>query len=218
MFVDSAEENDFQGFQVSQKKTVVRELMEYATSLVNPKAREMVRNVGEDHLMEWFDVDKDALTVHQMTDAEILEMVKNGGSATADITGKDSENESDGDEAKVQERVSIDKCIQMTTDLIEAYEQRSIITEQEIMMPYLCKDRLIKEKPKFMKQTAVDNWFKRVTSACKQSTVEHPVACTSATTDVSADIPEDETPDDPLPESSGTLDVTPVKTTDVTPV
>ena len=176
MFADSADvnkDNDFKRFQVSQKKVVVRELMECANSLVNPKAREMVSNVGEDNSMEWLEVDKDALTVHQMTDAEIVEMVKNGGSATADITGKDSENESDDDEVKNQERVSIDKCIQMTTDLIEAFKQCNIFTEQEIMMLYLWKDRLIKEKPKFMKQITVDNWFKRATSACKHSTFEH---------------------------------------------
>ena len=90
MFADSPDvnkDNDFKGFQVSQKKAVVRKLMEYANSLVNPKAREMVSDVGEDNLMEWLEVDKDAPTVHQMIDAEIVEMVKNGGSATADITG-----------------------------------------------------------------------------------------------------------------------------------
>ena len=63
-----------------------------------------------------------------MTDAEIVEMVKNGGNTPADTNGKDSENESDEDEAKIQERVSIDKCIQMTTDLIEAFEQRNLFT------------------------------------------------------------------------------------------
>ena len=80
-----------------------------------------------------------------MTDAEIVEMVKNGGNTPADTNGKDSENESDEDEAKIQERVSIDKCIQMTTDLIEAFEQCNLYTEQEMMTLYLWKDRLIKE-------------------------------------------------------------------------
>lgn len=105
MFVDSAdvsEEIDFKGFQVSQKKIAVCELIEYTNSLVNPKAQEMVRNVGEDHLMEWLDDDKDAPMAHQMMDAEIVEMVKNGGSTAADSTGKDSENESDN-EVKAQE-------------------------------------------------------------------------------------------------------------------
>ena len=100
MFADSVdgEEGDFKGFQISQKKAVVCEVMEYASSLVNPKAEEMVRNVEEDNLMEWLDVDQDAPTVHQM-----LEMVKNGGNTPVDINGKDSENESDEDKAKIQE-------------------------------------------------------------------------------------------------------------------
>ena len=82
---------------------------------------------------------------------------------------------------------SIDKCIQMTTDLVEAFEQRNLFTEQEIMTLYLWKDRLIKEKPKLMKQTTVDNWMKRATSACKQATADHPAASTTDATDVSAD-------------------------------
>lgn len=220
MFADSGdgEEVDFKGFQVSQKKAVVRELMEYASSLVNPKAEEMVRNVGEDNLMEWLDVDQDAPTVHQMTDAEIVEMVKNDGNTPADINGNDSENESDEDEAKIQERVSIDKCIQMTTDLIEAFEQRNLFTEQEIMTLYLWKDRLIKEKPKLMKQTTVDNWLRRATSTCKQATADRPAASTTDATDVSADASQAHTPDDPAPQTSGTPDVSPVKAMDITPV
>lgn len=154
----------------------------------------------------------DALTAHQMTDAEIVEMVKNEGSATVGSTGKDSENESDDDEVRVQERVPTDKCIQMTTDLIAAFEQRNILTEQEIITLYLWKDRLIKEKPQFMKQTTTD-MLTRASSACKQCTVQHPVACISAATDVSPDVCQAQAPHDPPPERSATLDVTPVKTT-----
>lgn len=215
MFADSAnvsEEMYFKGFQVSQKKTVIRELMEYANSIVNPMAQELVRNVEEAHLMEWLDVDKNAPTAHEMTDAEIVEMLKNGGSATADSTGKDSENESDDEEVKVKKRVSIDKCFQMTMDLIEVFEQRTIFTEQEIMTVYLWKDRLIKEKPKFMKQTTVDNWLKRATSACKQSTIHHTLTCISATTNISPDVPQDQTQDVPQAETqyvlqTGTQDI-----------
>ena len=103
MFADSVdgEEVDFKSFQISQEKAFVCEVIEYASSLVNPKAEEMVRNVGEDNLMEWLDVDQDAPTVHQMTDAEIVEMVKNGGNIPADINGKDSENKSHEDEVKI---------------------------------------------------------------------------------------------------------------------
>ena len=103
MFANSVdgEEVDFKGFQISQKKAVLQEVIEYASSLVNPKAEEMVRNVREANLMEWLDVDQDAPTVHQMTDAEIVEMVKNDENTPADINGKGSENESDEDEAIV---------------------------------------------------------------------------------------------------------------------
>ncbi|MPC65791.1 hypothetical protein E2C01_059927 [Portunus trituberculatus] len=103
-------------------------------------------------------------------DSEIVQMGKNGGSATADSTDEDSEKESDDVEVKVEERVSIDQCIQMTTDLIEAFQQRDTLTDQEIMTLYLWKDRFIKETPKFMKQTAEDSWFKGATSASQQST------------------------------------------------
>lgn len=74
----------------------------------------------------WTDADKDAPTAHQTTNAEIVQMVKNVGSATADSIGQDKENESDDNEVKVQEWVSSDKCIQMATDLIEACKQRNM--------------------------------------------------------------------------------------------
>ena len=38
-----------------------------------------------------------------------------------------------------------------------------------------------------MKQTTVDNWLKRATSACKQATADRPAASTTDATDVSAD-------------------------------
>ena len=86
------------------------------------------------------------------------------------------------------------------------------------MTLYLWKDRLIKEKPKLMKQTTVDNWLKRATSACKQATADRPAASTTDATDVSADASQAHTPDDPAPRTPGTPDVSPVKTTDITPV
>ncbi|MPD04097.1 hypothetical protein E2C01_099767 [Portunus trituberculatus] len=54
------------------------------------------------------------------------------------------------------------------------------------MTLYLWKDRLIKEKPKLMKQITVDNWLKRATSASKQATAEYPAASMTAAMDVSA--------------------------------
>ena len=92
----------------------------------------------------------------------------------------------------------------MTTDLIEAFEQRNLFTKQEIMSLYLWKDCLIKEKPKLMKQITMDNWLNAATSACKQATDECPAASMSDATDVSANASQAHAPDDPAPQTSGT--------------
>lgn len=66
------------------------------------------------------DIDNDKPVVYQPTDQEIVK--------------QDEKNEECEDENKaVKERISIDKGIQMTRDLITGLEQRNFITEQEIV-------------------------------------------------------------------------------------
>ncbi|KAG7170063.1 putative Jerky protein-like 74, partial [Homarus americanus] len=120
MFWDSShvsEESDFAGFQMSQNKIIVRDLMEYANSLINPAARVIVRCNSQGNRGRRFT----GVAGCRLMAAEMVQMVQKGQS-----TGTDS-NDSEEDE-KVQERISIDKCIQLTTDLIEGLEQRNIFT------------------------------------------------------------------------------------------
>ncbi|CAM2119708.1 unnamed protein product [Caretta caretta] len=104
---------------------------------------------------------------------------------------KDNKEDSDGDE-DVEEKISIDKCIQLATNVIEGLEQRHFISEQEIMSLYMIREKLIKEKPKYMRQAKLEDWLKVVKRSGKQhSTVENHVVSTSST----LGIPIAETPD-----------------------
>ncbi|KAG7158855.1 putative Jerky protein-like 73 [Homarus americanus] len=88
---DVSEERDFAGFQLPQNKIIVRDIMEYANSLINPAARAMVREIGEEGLLEWLDTDRDEPTVNQLTDAEIVRQLSStehpiaSTSATPDV-------------------------------------------------------------------------------------------------------------------------------------
>uniref|UniRef100_A0A8C3FKC6 HTH CENPB-type domain-containing protein n=1 Tax=Chrysemys picta bellii TaxID=8478 RepID=A0A8C3FKC6_CHRPI len=161
-------------------------LMEYASGMSHPVVLELTKDLGEENLLDWMEVNKDVPIVSQMTHEEIVQMVQQG-------KNKDNEEASDGDEddEDVTEKNSIDKCIQMATNLIEGLEQRHFIYEQEIMSLYMIQEKLIKEKPKYMRQAKLEDWLKVVKRSGEQhSTVKNPVASTSST----PNIPTAETP------------------------
>lgn len=92
--------------------------------------------------------------------------------------------------------LSIDKYIQICTDIIEAFEQYNDLQYNKTTL-YLQKNGLIKENHKFMKQTTVYSWLNE---ACKDSA------------DISNGASQSHTPDDPAPQTPGTSDVTSLKT------
>ncbi|CAM2112660.1 unnamed protein product [Caretta caretta] len=81
MFENSPNVNDeskFTGFQVSENQKIVSELMEYASSMSHPVVLELAKDLGEENLLDWMEVDKDAPIASQMTDEEIVQMVQQG--------------------------------------------------------------------------------------------------------------------------------------------
>ena len=59
------------------------------------------------------------------------------------------EESSDENEEDVRERIS----------MLAGLQQRSFISEQEIMNIYLLQDKLIKERPKYMQQLKLQDKF-----------------------------------------------------------
>ncbi|KAG7157696.1 Jerky protein-like 43 [Homarus americanus] len=198
MFEESADvDQDFAGFHVSKEKQVIRELLEYANTMTNPVCVEVANKLSEEQLEEWMDVDKDAPIVYQLSDEEIVEMVKK------------REEEED-----IKKRISIDRCIQLWTELITGLEQKNFITEQEIMAVYLIQSKLNKEKPKYMKQATLQEWFKKMANKNSEehSSIANPLASTSSAPDV-PDVTTAKTPD---VTTATTPDVTTATTPDVT--
>ncbi|CAM2099629.1 unnamed protein product [Caretta caretta] len=78
MFEDSPDINDeseFTGFQVSENQKTVSELMEYASGMSHPVVLELAKGLGEENLLDWMEVDKNAPIASQMTDEEIFPAV-----------------------------------------------------------------------------------------------------------------------------------------------
>ncbi|KAG7168483.1 putative Jerky protein-like 69 [Homarus americanus] len=140
-------------------------------------------------------VDKDAPIVYQLSDEEIVEMVKK--------REEEDDEASDEEEEDIKERISIDRCIQLCTELITGLEQKSFITEQEITAVSLIQSKLNKEKPKYMKQVTLQEWFKKMANKNSEehSSIANPLASTSSalavpdvttatTSDTTANIPD----------------------------
>ena len=79
-------------------------------------------------------------------------------------------------------RISIDWLIQLTGGLLKTLEQRNFISEPEIMNIYMLQDKVIKERPRHMKQLSLQNIFKRIAKKhrTEESSIKNPVPSTSA--------------------------------------
>lgn len=133
------------------------------------------------------DVDDNVPTVHHYTDSEIVDMVVHPE------RNKSYEDESsDENEEEWKERISIDRLITLTNELLAGLEQQSFISEQEIMNVYLLQDKLIRERPKYMKQQTLHDIFKKLArkqevkeqEAAEVSTFDNPLPATSSQPDV----------------------------------
>ncbi|KAG7163490.1 Jerky protein-like 7 [Homarus americanus] len=178
---DAARAYDFAGFRVSKEKHLIHELLAYVKDVTNPDAKELSSRINKDVLTEWLDVDDNVPTVHHYTDSEIVDMVKSPERNAC--TGSDEDESSEEDEEDVRDRISIDRLITLTTELLAGLEQRSFVSEQEIMNVFLLQDKLIRERPKYMKQQTLPDIFKKIArkqeEATAVSTLDNPLPSTS---------------------------------------
>ncbi|KAG7171893.1 putative Jerky protein-like 65 [Homarus americanus] len=168
------------GFTVSKEKHLIHELLAYVKDVTNPDAKELSSGVNEDVLTEWLDVDDNVPTAHHYTDSEIVDMVKSPERNAC--TGSDEDENSEENEEDVRDRISIDRLITLTTELLAGLEQRSFVNEQEIMNVFLLQDKLIRERPKYMKQQTLHDILKKIArkqEATVVSTLDNPLPSTS---------------------------------------
>lgn len=144
---------DFRGFSISQEKKMADDLMKYAKTITCPEIAELQEN----NIEEWFSVDCDVPVVHHYTDEEIVEMVTNKNR-------EDEEESEDSDVDEPSEKITQEECIFHVTRLIAGLEQRSYISEQQLMSLYLLKKQLEVEKSKQTKQTRITDMFKILSS------------------------------------------------------
>ena len=174
------------GFRMSKEKKRIQELIDYIKDVTNPNAKDLAAKLNEDNLIEWMRVDETVPTVYHYTDTEILDLVRNSG--TNSSTSSDEDESTDENEENVRERISIGRLISITTELLTGLEQRSFISEQEIMNIYLLQDKLIQERPKLVKQQTLDDVFKKITNEQKKtamvSTLDNPRPSTSNQPDI----------------------------------
>ncbi|KAG7164253.1 Jerky protein-like 1, partial [Homarus americanus] len=138
------------------------------SDVTNPDAKELSSRINEDVLTEWLDVDDNVPTVHHYTDSEIVDMVKSPERNAC--TGSDEDESSEENEEDVRDRISIDTLIALTTELLAGLEQRSFVSEQEIMNVFLLQDKLIRERPKYMKQQTLPDIFKKIARKQEEAT------------------------------------------------
>lgn len=153
ILLDGEDSNkSFNGFRISQEKEILDELMRFARGLPSDVAKTM----DEDTFRECLSIDENAPVVHQLTDGEIAQMVLNPN-------GEESDS-SQSEEEVIEEKISIDRCLKLTEELLRGMEQKSFFTEQDIMSVYKIQEKLMKEKPKCMKQLKLSDMFASTSS------------------------------------------------------
>lgn len=178
LLFDDAELNDlvadFTGFCVSEHKRHANELMEYAKGFSNS----LTKLLDPDDLEEWMHVDDDAPVVPILTTEEIVNMVLNPNQ-------QDEENSEEEDEDVQKERVSIDKCLELGSVYIEALEQLSFLSDHDIMLIYNLQAKILHEKPNYMKQATLEDFFKKRTNDTQPpSSLDNPQPSTSSAPDI----------------------------------
>ncbi|XP_064423076.1 jerky protein homolog [Latimeria chalumnae] len=158
---DDDASGDSEGFKISQEKSDIAELMTYAKGL-----SDVVPDLNENDVEKWIDCDFNAPVHQTLTDSEIIDVILNPNTV-------ESDNSDDGDEQEVsQEKMTMTEGIDTFTRLINFLEQKSFITQQEIMQMYRIQDKLIKERPNCMKQTTLMALFQKASNDCvRQSKV-----------------------------------------------
>lgn len=151
ILIDGEDSNmEFSGFRISKEKEITDELMRFARGLPCSEAKA----IDEESFRECLIADENAPVVHQLTDGEIAHMVLNP-----------EESESSESEEEVQEKISIDRCLELTNELLRGMEQKSFFTEQDIMSVYKIQEKLLKEKPKNLKQLKLSDMFNKSAAA-----------------------------------------------------
>lgn len=108
---------------------------------------EKMQLLDEETITDCLNIVVEDLTVHEITDREICDKVLHQEmNDDEDDTGEGNRNKDD---------IPIDKCINLTEELICGLETKSIITEVKIMQLYKLLDMLQCEK--FPKNEATDN-------------------------------------------------------------
>ena len=137
---DDDETEEFKGFSESSEKLLIRELVSYAKDNITPSGEQLL---SEEAVEECFSIDNDASIVNKLTDDEICRMV---------LQPEESESSEEESEEPKRENVSIDKCIDLTKQLITGLETKSFIKEEQIQQLRTLQEVLEKERPNQLKQ------------------------------------------------------------------
>ena len=165
---------------------LIHELTDYVNDVNHTDSKELSSKLSENILTEWMNYNDNVSMTHN-TDSRILNMVENTFENTRIDNYKDEQ--CDNSEEEIKERKSLDRLIALTFELLTGLEQKSFISEQEIINVYLLQNKLIKERLKYMTQQTLPELMKDI--ALKQgalaaavSTLENPLPSTSSQPDV----------------------------------
>jgi hypothetical protein len=136
-FLDDEDDTtpDCRGFSISHEKQIVMDLLKYTKELIC----EEVKLLDEEAVEECLNVGNDAAVALQLSGSVIVDNIMHcdRGSNTDDDDNK-VENE--------EEKISVDKCISLTEELIHGLGQTNFITQQHVVRVYKIQMRFCKKK------------------------------------------------------------------------
>ena len=154
--------------------------------------RNKIGEVNEQREEEWMNNNDESVPVflYRNTDCEIVDIIlkpdDKKGNERDGICCDDGENDSGEDE----EKLSIENLIELLGDLIKGLEQRTFVTEDELMNFYLMYEKLQRERSKRIQKLRLHEMFKKMTrkfihrqpGGRLTGSTENPLPSTSATT------------------------------------
>lgn len=161
------------------------------------KESDKLKELNEEELNEWIEVDKNLPVTHGLDTQEIIDLVM----------GKTPEVESSDEEEEPQVKVTWAEAMTALSTVINFAQSQPFVTPQEVLFLMCFQDKSQEERRKSIKQADIRQMFKRAAERAKKSdgAASNPVSSTPADTD-------------PVPSISTHLDIVPSTSAHADPV
>ncbi|XP_045598060.1 uncharacterized protein [Procambarus clarkii] len=157
MLGDNGQPVENQGFNVSSEKSQIEDLLQYAKDM----NRNYTQNLKEIDIVTWMNCDDNIPIMCQLTEEEVSNLALNSKPLESD--------DSDSDSDMTQEKISMDEGIRYGELYLRFLEQRSFVTQKDIINVYKVQEKMIKKRSNDKMQVSLQDLFKKASEDISQT-------------------------------------------------